>query len=307
MEISIFIIKIIVTLLIFAGLAPLFEGFMRKIKAAIHSRQGPPIYQPYIDLFKLLGKEDLRVTNNPLFTLSPLVCFAATLTASLFVPLGFTPALNSSGDMISFVYLITLSSVAVFIAGLVSANPYACIGSSRELMMLFTVEPVLVLTLLVAGIKANTLIMSELATSSFCISMTISALAFFLVIQAQMAKLPFDIVEADQEIMGGPFIEYSGPSLALLKWSYYIKGFIFASLLCRIFINWPNFTATMMPQFLATGLNVIINMVQVLIVLLFIEVIDVVNPRLRVDQSIKYYGSLIFAVICGLTFAFIGS
>ncbi|MBU2497750.1 MAG: NADH-quinone oxidoreductase subunit H [Proteobacteria bacterium] len=290
-----------------AGLAPFLEGFMRKLKAFFHSRIGPPIYQPYLDIIKLLGKEDLRASENFLFGLAPIVCFGATLTASLFVPFGYTPALSGSGDMIAFIYLITLSSVAIFLGGLASGNPYAGVGSARELMMLFTVEPVLAITLVVASIKANSMLMTELPISGFSISLIISAIGFFLTIQAQMSKLPFDIVEADQEIMGGPFIEYSGPGLALFKWSFYIKEFIFASLFWRVFINWPDFHKFDMPGTLATGLNTAANFVEVLIVLTLVEIIDVTNPRLRIDQSLRYFGTVIFMVMCGLGFAFIGS
>ncbi|MBU1626492.1 NADH-quinone oxidoreductase subunit H [bacterium] len=299
--------KIIFTIVLVAALSPLTEGYMRKFKAAIHSRKGPPIFQPYLDIFKLLGKEELRVTDNILFRLAPLVCFGSVLTASLFVSFGYSPALTNSGDIIAFVYLITLSSVAVFIGGLASSNPYAGIGSSRELMMLFTVEPILVITLIIAGVKAKSLIMTQLPISGFSISMIISAIAFFLAIQALMCKLPFDIVEADQEIMEGPFIEYSGPQLALFKWSYYMKGFIFASVFCRIYLNWPNFHNYFMPDIIATCLNIVVNIIEVFIILTIIELIDVTNPRLRIDQSLRYFGMIIFMVMCGLAFAIIGS
>jgi formate hydrogenlyase subunit 3/multisubunit Na+/H+ antiporter MnhD subunit len=211
------LIKIIFTIIFVAAISPLMEGYMRKIKARIHSRQGPPIYQPYLDIFKLLGKEDLRASNNPLFMLAPLVCFGSVLTASLFVAYGYSPALGHSGDMITFVYLITLSSVAIFFGGLASSNPYADIGSSRELMMLFTVEPVLIITLIVASVKARSMIMSQLPISSFSISMMIAAIGFFLTIQAQMSKLPFDMVQADHSWLPDAHAKAPTPISALLS------------------------------------------------------------------------------------------
>jgi formate hydrogenlyase subunit 4 len=301
------IFKIVITVVLVLGLSPLLEGFMRKIKAFVHSRKGPPIYQPYLDLMKLLIKEDLRVTDNFLFKLAPIICFGAVLTSSLFVPFGFTPALSNSGDMIAFVYLITFSSVAIFLGGLASCNPYAGIGSSRELMLLFTVEPIIAVTLIVACIKAKSTLLIDLPVNALSISMVISGIGFLMAIQAQMAKLPFDMVEADQEIMEGPFIEYSGPNLALFKWSFYMKEFIFASLFFRVFINWPNFHNYGMPGFLATMMNIATNIAEVLIVLVIVELIDVTNPRLRIDQSMRFFGMIIFMVMCGLIFALIGS
>jgi formate hydrogenlyase subunit 4 len=301
------LVKIAVTVILVLGFSPFLEGVMRKFKAVIHSRKGPPVYQPYIDIIKLLGKEDLRVSNSILFRFAPMACFSSVLVAALFVSFGFSPALGGAGDMIAFIYFITLSSVAVAIGGLASASPYGGLGASRELMTLFTAEPILALTLVVAGIKAQSMQMTDLPLSSFSISMAIAAIGLFLVIQVQIAKLPFDIVEADQEIMEGPFIEYSGPRLALFKWSFYMKEFIFATLFWRIFINWPDFRVFPMPGVLATILNVAVNCVQVVVLLIVIELIDVTNPRLRIDQSLRFCGVVIFTVMCGLIFAFIGS
>ena len=300
-------IKILVTVVLVAGLSPLLEGFMRKLKAFIQSRIGPPIYQPYLDIVKLIGKENLQVTDNFLFKLAPILCFGAVLTASLFVSFGFSPALSGSGDLIAFIYLITLSSVAIFIGGLASSNPYAGMGSLRELILLFTVEPILAVTLIVASIKANSMIMTQLPISAFSISMAISAIGFFLSIQPQLAKLPFDLVEADQEIMAGPFIEYSGPGLAMFKWSFYMKEFIFASLFWRVFVNWPNFHNYQIHHTLATVLNTVTNLAEAIVLLAIVELIDVTNPRLRIDQSLKYFGTIIFMVMCGLAFALIGA
>jgi formate hydrogenlyase subunit 4 len=301
------LVKIAVTVILVLGFSPFLEGVMRKFKAVIHSRKGPPVYQPYIDIIKLLGKEDLRVSNSILFRLAPMACFSSVLVAALFVSFGFSPALGGAGDMIAFIYFITLSSVAVAIGGLASASPYGALGASRELMTLFTAEPILALTLVVAGIKAQSMQMTDLPLTAFSISMAIAAVGLFLVIQVQIAKLPFDIVEAEQEIMEGPFVEYSGPGLALFKWSFYMKEFIFATLFWRIFINWPDFRAFPMPDPLATLLNIAANFVQVIVLLIFIELVDVTNPRLRIDQSLRFCGVVIFTVVCGLIFAFIGS
>jgi len=304
---SVPVLKIVVTVILVAGLSPFLEGFMRKLKAVVHSRMGPPIYQPYLDLLKLLGKEDLRSTDNALFRAAPSVCFGAVLSAALFVPLGYAPALSTSGDMIVLIYLITFSSVAVFMGGLASANPYGSVGASRELMMLFTAEPVLAVTLVVASVKAQSTVMTRLPSESFSLSVAIAAVGFLLALQAQLGKLPFDIVEADQEIMEGPLIEYSGPALALFKWSSYMRQFLFASLFWRIFINWPHFQGHDMPGVLATALNVTANFVEVLILLAVVALVDATNPRLRIDQSVRYFGAVVFLVLCGLAFAFIGS
>jgi len=301
------VIKLLITLLLVLGLAPLCEGFMRKLRAIVHSRQGPPLRQPYLDILKLLSKEELQPTSNPIYRLAPFLCFAAVLTSSLFVPLGYTPLLHGSGYIIAFIYLITLSSTAIFLGGLASGNPFASIGASRELMLLFTVEPILAVTLIVTAVKSNTLILSQLPVNLPSLSTVIAAAAFFLAMQVQMGKLPFDIVEADQEIMEGPFIEYSGPGLALFKWSFYMKEFIFSSLLWRVFINWPDFHRLFPGSLLADIFGLLSNLIEVFLILAVIALIDVVNPRLRIDQALRYYGTVAVVAVCGLALALLGA
>ncbi len=213
-------------------LSPLLEGIIRKTKALVQSRIGPPLIQPYYDLLKLFGKEEITSSDNILFKYTPLICFSVTLLLALLTPFGITAPLNIAGDTIVFIYLLTLGTVMIMMGGVSSENPYAVIGSAREMMMVLTVEPVIVIALITAGIKAGSLSFADMVAwqvnHGLSVSMAITGIALFLAILTQLAKLPFDIVEAETEIMGGPFIEQSGPRLALFKWSFYVKELIFA-------------------------------------------------------------------------------
>jgi formate hydrogenlyase subunit 4 len=128
--------------------------------------------------------------------------------------------------------------------------------------------------------------------------MTIAGLAFFLALQAQSGKLPFDIAEADQEIMGGPLVEQSGPRLALLRWAMWTKQLVLAFLLVEVFLPWPRFG--ILPADLAA------SGVKVLVVLLLVAVVDVVNPRLRIDQAMGYFVRVALSSLSALAFAVIG-
>jgi formate hydrogenlyase subunit 4 len=128
--------------------------------------------------------------------------------------------------------------------------------------------------------------------------MVIAGVALFLALQAQAGKLPFDIPEADQEIMGGPLVEQSGPRLALFRWTLWAKQLVFAFLLVELFFPWPR-----------TGLfllDLAMSLVKVLFVLVLIAVVDVVNPRLRIEQAMGYYLRVAFVSLAALAFAVIG-
>jgi formate hydrogenlyase subunit 4 len=283
-------------------LAPLYEGLMRKLKATIHSRIGPPITQPYLDLFKLLGKEDLRTARGVLYEAAPALSLGSVLLLALLVPMGARPPLGFGGDIVVLLYVSAISAVLLMLTAFGSGSPYASVGSSREMMMLLSVEPVMVVALVVGALKAGTLATSDIIVWQLehgpTISMAIAGIAFFLALQAQAGKLPFDIPEADQEIMGGPLIEQSGPRLALFRWAMWSKQFVLAVLLVEVFLPWPG-----------TGvftLDLLLTLVKAFVVLAVVALVDVVNPRLRIDQAMGYYLRVAFSSIAALAFAVIG-
>jgi len=307
-----------VNLVLVLGLAPLFEGAVRKfVRARVHSRQGPPLWQPYYDLCKLLIKEDLQVSDHWLLRLAPKLCLAAIMVTALLVPIGLLRApLGESGDLIALVYFVGLAAVAVVLGAAASESPYASIGLGREVMLLLTVEPVLVISLLTAAVNAHSLRLSEMVAWQVShgpsISMAIAALSLLLSLQAQAGKLPFDIAEADQEIMGGPFIEQSGPKLALYRWSFWAKQVVFAAILCSVFIPWPRLDllapggGALGPALQGAG-NIVITLAKMAVVIVFVGLVEVVNPRLRIDQALSYFLGIIFMAVIGLTFALLGA
>jgi formate hydrogenlyase subunit 4 len=169
-------------------------------------------------------------------------------------------------------------------------------------MLLASVEPVMAVALVVGALKSGTLatggILAWHAHHGPAISMAIAGVAFFLALQAQAGKVPFDIPEADQELMGGPLVEQSGPRLALFRWALWARQLVLALLLVELFLPWPRTgrLAADLPLALAKAL----------LVLLLVAVVDVVNPRLRIDQALRYYLRVAFSALAGLAFAVIG-
>jgi formate hydrogenlyase subunit 4 len=306
----------ILNLFIALGLSPLYEGIARKmVRARVHSRQGPPIRQPYFDLLKLLGKEDMQVSAGRTVGLAAQMALASVLLAALLVPMGLGRApLGAYGDVIVLIYVIVITAVAVVIGAAASESPYASVGMAREIMLLLVADPIVVIALLTGAVQAHSLHLADIAqwqvTHGLTLPMFFAAIAVFLYLQVQVGKLPFDIAEAEQEIMGGPFVEMSGPKFALMKWMFWTKQVVFASLLTTVFIPWPYLPLTLFgasgpAMALAGAVAVIVNLIKILVVILLIGLIDAVVPRLRIDQALSYFLGLLFVALVGLALAFV--
>jgi formate hydrogenlyase subunit 4 len=283
-------------------LSPLVEGILRKMRAAIHSRIGPPVTQPYWDLLKLLGKEELRSTGGAVYAILPALTLASVLLLATLVPMGGAAPLSFAGDMIVVLYVAAMGAVLIMLCGFASGSPYAYVGSSREMMMALVVEPTMAIALVVAAFKAQSLALYSMTAfqveNGASISMVIAGFAFLLALQAQAGKLPFDIAEADQEIMGGPLVEQSGPRLALLRWAIWARQLVLAFLLVEVFFPWPHFGVL--------PFDLLASAVKALVVLLIVALVDVVNPRLRIDQAMAVFMRVGISSLSALAFAVIG-
>ncbi|MCS7254086.1 MAG: NADH-quinone oxidoreductase subunit H [Armatimonadota bacterium] len=268
--------------------APLFEGFVRKyIRANIaHSRRGPlvGVWQPFYDLLKLFSKEDIQV-GSPLQVYMPIVCFGSILVASLFLPIAGQAPLDMWGDIIVLIYTIGLAATALVITALDTGSPYSYAGATRELMLMALVELVFISSLLCGAVCARSLRLSEIIlwyrSRVFSLPMILASAALFLAMLAQFGRLPFDIPEAEQEIMGGPFVEVSGPRLALLKWAMWMRQFVGASLFACVFIPWG-----------MSGIfffDLLITLIKIFVLFVVVTVVEVLSPRLRVDQALNFY------------------
>jgi len=283
-------------------LAPLYAGINRKIRARVHSRQGPPVLQPYRDILKLLGKEDCQVSGDPAHRLAPYLVMTGALAAALLVPMGFPAPLGFSGDGLVLIYLLTFSAIGTVLAGLSSRNPFAGAGGSREIMLLLVVEPVLAAAFFTFGARAGSLGLAEIADGigrgGFAPSLVVAALAAFLAVQAESAKLPFDVAEAETELIGGPFVEYSGPSLAAFEWALMVRRVVLASFLVVLLGHWPEGDLT--------WLGALLHPVKVLVVLALTEVVAVLSPRLRIRQAMDFYEGAGLLAVVGLLIAIFG-
>jgi NADH-quinone oxidoreductase subunit H len=209
--------------LLFAGL--FYEWADRKLIAQFQNRIGPRWFQPEADMFKLLAKEEIVPdgVNRILFHGLPILALAGALTASLYVPmLGLVPAYSFRGDLIVTLYLLSLMTLGMGLAGANTLDRFSLLGATRALTQMFSYEAPFLLALLGPAIVAGSWQISNVntyATKHLWIILT-QPIGFVVALVGLMGKLelpPFDAPEAETEIVGGAMTEYSGRGWALFR------------------------------------------------------------------------------------------
>jgi len=292
-------------ILLVLALAPLFEGILRKVTAKVQSRQGPPIWQPYYDLLKLLGKEDIESGESPAMQrFASWLSLAAILTLAVLVPMGTSPPLSGAADAYLLISLLTLCGVSTMLAGLAAGSTYSLVGMSREMMSLMTLEPLLAVAVLVSMVHTRSMRLDAVLNGSayFQAGLPLAGILMLGVaifaFQALIGRLPFDIAEAETELMEGSMVEYSGPKLALFKFTHMAKLMVYGALLVSIFAPWGSG--------LPAPLNLFALLAKLLLLVLVVTLVAATHARYRIDQAIRYYGGLLGLSLVALLLALYG-
>jgi formate hydrogenlyase subunit 4 len=285
-------------LLYFLALAPLFEGVMRKLTARIQSRQGPPVYQPYLDLAKLLGKDNFNSAGNWVFRLAPLLAFSSMLAALSLLPVaGRASWFFGASDLMTLIYLLTLSGFSLLLGALASGNAFSAIGASREMMTIVMLEPVLAMSLILGAVKSGSFSLAAALSGiggTKGVSYFLMLSVYLLALQAFVSRQPFDIPEAEVEILEGPYLEYSGPNYALFRYTLNLKRMFYSWLLAAGFLNFFGSTGLILSLVLQTAV--------ILVVCVVVSVIGATHPRFRIDQALKYYAGLVLLALVAVGF-----
>lgn len=285
--------------------APFCQGVIRKVTAKIQSRQGPPIWQAYYDILKLLGKEDLESGHSPVMQrFSVYLSLAVVLSITCLIPMGLSVPMNGQGDAILLIYLLTLSGVCTLLAGLASGSTYSILGISRQMMLMIALEPLFVTAIIISSIHAHSFRLDTVlhgaiySNQGFPWSGLIMLIVMILSFQAFVERVPFDISEAETELMEGPLVEYSGPKLAMFKYASMAKLIIYSALFISIFAPWPSDVAFLVqwPLF----------WIKVFVLVLLVTLISATHARYRVDQAIKYFALLLVVAVVALVLAGFG-
>ncbi len=264
----------------------------RKVSALVQWRVGPPFFQPFYDIMKLMGKEILipQDAQRTVFLAAPLVGLAGALLLSTMLGVAaFWPRETFVGDIIVAIYLMVLPSLALILGSSASASPHAAIGTSREMKLVMGYELPLVLAFIVVIIKTGgQLNLAEIATHAPVLSISgmLAFLAALLCVQAKLGFIPFDIAESETEVASGIMIEYSGVLLAVWKLMQAMMLVALPLFLVMVFLGGFGTTA---------GWPLVWGIGKYVLVLVLLILIKNTNPRVRIDQAMKF-----FWVYCGI-------
>ncbi|MEL7643498.1 MAG: complex I subunit 1 family protein [bacterium] len=261
-------------------LGMVYEYVDRKLVARYQNRFGPRWFQPLADMFKLLAKEEIIPdgVNKALFIFLPILGVTAALTSALYTPmLGFAPAFSFRGDLILVVYMLSVLTICLGLAGANTVDRFSLVGATRTLTQLFSYEAPFMLTLLGPALAAGTLQISQInayAQDTWWMILT-QPIGFLVALIGLMGKLelpPFDAPEAETEIVSGALTEYSGRGLALFRIGKNVELVIGLTLISAFYLGG-----------LANPLEFILKTLGLLLV---IALLQSLFARLRIDQTV---------------------
>ncbi len=264
------------------------EYIDRKLYALMQNRIGPPWFQPLADFIKLAAKEDVvpRHADSFVFKLMPVIAMTSILTAFLYIPMWNSNALFAfKGDLVVVMYLLTVPTLTYFLGGWYSRSVYSMIGAARSLTQLFAYEIPLFISILAPAMLADTWSLSGMSqyfsAHPWAILFNLPGFAIAIVtLLGKLEKVPFDIPEAETEIVAGAFTEYSGRLLAMFRITIDMELVIGSSLLAAVYLPFG--------LNLPAGFAFVLYIAKVLFIIGLISLVRTIVARLRIDQMISF-------------------
>lgn len=289
---------------IFAACVGLMAGWVdRKVSARLQWRVGPPWYQNFVDIMKLMYKEVIMPEGAGLtFLLSPYlgflsVIFTATVLGNAVGSIG-----NSfPADLIVVLYFLMIPAIALIMGASSSKNTLASVGASREMKLVMGYELPFLLSVTAMIIRSGGTIQlgqilahqAAYGSNIFSLSGLFAFVAALLCSQAKLGLVPFDASEAEQELMGGTYIEYSGLLLAVFKLTKAMLLYVM-----------PLFLISM---FWAGGLGPLALVLKYAAILVIFILIKNTNPRLKIDQALRFFwGPVTVIAVLAVVLALMG-
>jgi NADH-quinone oxidoreductase subunit H len=256
-----------------------YEWVDRKLLAQFQNRLGPRWFQPLADVIKLLAKEEVipEGVNRWLFVGLPVIGLAAPLTAALYIPLaGLEPAFSLPGDLIVTIYLLSLMTMCIGLAGSNALGRFSLVGATRTLTQLFSYEAPFLLALLGPALVAGSWQISTITeTASQQWFILTQPLGFLVALIGLMGKLelpPFDAPEAETEVVAGALTEYSGRGLALFRLGKGVELVLGLTLVAAFYLGGVD--------------GVLAFFLKTLALLLLVAGLQALFARLRIDQTV---------------------
>lgn len=305
---------------IFALLVGFFyKGLGRRVEARLQRRVGPPLIQPWLDIAKLLTKETLipKTACKPAFLLAPVIGFTGMAVCAAFIPIpGVYKGLSNMGDLLVIFYLLPIPAIALMLGGSASSSPFGAMGFSREMVLMLAYETPLLMVLLAVAMIAGKSISGgdwgaefsllkivdwQLANGSLGFNpvMIPACCAYLIFLPGTMGIAPFDIPEAETEILEGPLLEYGGPLLALFQITSALKTFVVLGLGVAMFF--PGTLGSWWP------INLLWFLFKCLVLMLLsLTLVKAATGRYRIDQAFRFYVTVpTLLALCSLTLVWV--
>jgi formate hydrogenlyase subunit 4 len=293
-------------MLLVLAIAPLMTGLVRSLKARLLRRQGPPIFQPYRDLARLLRKEATLAHNASwLFRATPYLVFSATWIAAALVPTFAAGMIFSwSADLIAIVALLGGARFFLALAGMDVGTAFGGIGTSREVMIAALAEPALIMIVFTVALIAGSTQLSTITTFmaspevGLRVSLGLALIALIMVALAENARMPIDNPATHLELTmvhEAMVLEYSGRHLALIELAASLKLVVYMSLIASVFLPWGVASATGERDALLLG--AVFYLGKLLACSVALAIFEITIAKLRVFRAPDFIGA---ALMLGL-------
>ncbi len=301
-------------MLLVLALAPLLTGFVRKVKARLLRRRGPPLIQPYRDLARLLRKDVVLAHNASwLFRTVPYLVFAATWVAASLVPSFRTGLLFSwTADLIALIALLGSARFFLALAAMDAGTGFGGIGASREMMIASLAEPAMMMVVFAIALIAGSTQLSTMAAFmnspevGLRVSLGLGLLALIIVAIAENARIPVDNPATHLELTmvhEAMVLEYSGRHLALIELASFLKLLLYMSLIACLFAPWGIGAASADPTEVAIGVASYIAKLAASGFLL--AVFETVIAKMRVFRVPQFLGAALMLALLATLLRFV--
>lgn len=230
--------------------APVVIGLMRQVRARLEGRVGGGVLQPWRDIRKQLGKQQITPQGTTVvFTAAPVVLAGSTLLIAAAVPIVATGSpLDRAADLFAVVGLLFLGTVALALAGIDTGTSFGGMGSSREITIAALVEPTILMAVFALSIPAGSANLGALVNNTLThpgqvasVTGVLAFVALTVVIVAETGRLPVDNPATHLELTmvhEAMVLEYAGPRLALVEWASGMRLAVLLALLANLFLPW---------------------------------------------------------------------
>jgi len=231
------------------ALAPLLAGFVRKSKARLLRRRGPPLLQTYRDLWRLMRKEAVLADNASwLFRGAPYLIFAGVWVAAALVPTFATGLMFSwCADLIAIAALLGGARFFLALAGMDVGTSFGGMGASREMMIASLAEPAMLMIVFALALLAGSTQLSTIAgymlssNVGLRVTLGLALVALVMVALAENARIPIDNPATHLELTmvhEAMVLEYSGRHLAVIELAAFLKLLLYVSMIACVFVPW---------------------------------------------------------------------